>query len=1439
MVGIISDGVDHRQASINAGELPSTLQVTNNRQGGDEGTAMLEIVHDLAPLTALAFADKGNSEADFANNINLLAQAGCNVLCDDIIYFHEPAFEDGIIAQAVDQFFSNGGLYTSSAGNFRTGHYIGDFANDGNNFSKFFLSGGFANYLPIALTAGATVTVWLQWNDQYGSSGNDYDLYLYDDVSGNELARGWNLQLGFNDPYEISTYTNNSSSNQTVDVAIFNAGLLKIGHNAAPRKFQIWASFTGGNDGTVYQAWQKHESSTFGHSTALGCISVAAITGENSQEIFSSEGPVLIYSFDSNHNPTTYVERTKPDISARDGVQTYIGTSGIWPPGNPVFYGTSAAAPHVAGVAALTWASDPNKRGSQIGTMLKNTATNLPNSNSSKNNQYGEGSVDAKNAISQILALPHVVLNPVSFTFSGVQNGSLPSTQILNISNSGGGTPQLTVSDNSGWLEATPITGRSNNLNINIRVNTTSLSPGTYNATITVSSPDADNSPQMASVSYVVSGSVGPTSIAVTASLNPSSTTTSQTVYVSGGAIYNTGNPVTSGTVTIEIIGGSSWTTTLNANGNFGRNITAPANVGTYTVRTSVSDGTRSGFVHNSLLVSGGQTNPSAYQFYRATVCENVQSTTPYDPINETKWIRSSFARVNLWVHLTYLYKSVRVKWEWYKPDGSLWNTTYSNWTDDPAAFGYQYWYWQKLWSNWTVGGTELADMEGKWSVKVYVQASGENFRYHDTQYFTIRYNFTEHQMAQDVQTSDPYLPINPTNTFYQTNAKALTWMNLDDVSEGLQVRWDYYEPNGSLYNTFSYTVSDPGIGYYYPWSRAWGWINVAGNAAAYKTGNWRVEVFIKDPFNNFDREYTDYFRILESPNVPPAISDGSPTSTTEGTNVGIPISVSDNAYLQKVELYWTDLTQHSAILADNIFNNIYSTTYNIGPYTEGTQARYFVRAYDVSGNVAESPQRVITILDSDTQGPQITDVVVEDYGGNGDNIILNNEQVRISWNVSDPSGISSVVVKVDGQSKAVSSNTYSISGPYAAGEHSLQIIATDNDDSPAISMSSSNFLVWSTPSGVSLVSPINGSLNVSVPTITKWNRMPEATMYWYELAEDSTFGSVRVRDSSLVDTTKMLNNLSENTTYYWRVKAKNIAGWGSFSQKWYFTTIMTAPSTPTSLSASVASSTQINLSWQDNATNETGYKVERKTGASGTYSEIASLSAGSTSYSNTGLTDGTQYYYQVRAYNSAGNSNYSNESNGTTPMNAPTSLAATAASSTQINLGWQDNSGSENGYRIERKTGLSGTYSEIATVGSNTTSYNNTGLTENTAYYYRVRGYNSLVNSNYSNEANSSTVTSVEQISSTIPDRYFLSQNFPNPFNPITTIPFSIPKQSDVVLTVFNSLGMKIDILLNQQLPPGHYRIQWTPRDLPSGVYFYQLRSSEFTDTKKLLLLR
>ncbi|MFZ3136591.1 MAG: fibronectin type III domain-containing protein [Thermodesulfovibrionales bacterium] len=224
--------------------------------------------------------------------------------------------------------------------------------------------------------------------------------------------------------------------------------------------------------------------------------------------------------------------------------------------------------------------------------------------------------------------------------------------------------------------------------------------------------------------------------------------------------------------------------------------------------------------------------------------------------------------------------------------------------------------------------------------------------------------------------------------------------------------------------------------------------------------------------------------------------------------------------------------------------------------------------------------------------------------------------------------------------------------------------------------------------------------------------------------------------------TTYSDTGLTDNTTYYYKAKAFNAGGDSSYSNEVSATTITALPAAPTNLTANTVSASQINLNWADNATNETGFKIERKTGG-GTYAQIATVSANVTAYSDTGLASNTIYYYRVRANNTAGDSSYSNEVSATTitaiPA-APTNLTASVISSTQINLNWTDNAINEQGFKIERKIGVGGTYSQIAIVSTNVTTYSDTGLTVNMTYYYRVRANNTDGDSGYSNEANATT---------------------------------------------------------------------------------------------------
>ncbi len=202
------------------------------------------------------------------------------------------------------------------------------------------------------------------------------------------------------------------------------------------------------------------------------------------------------------------------------------------------------------------------------------------------------------------------------------------------------------------------------------------------------------------------------------------------------------------------------------------------------------------------------------------------------------------------------------------------------------------------------------------------------------------------------------------------------------------------------------------------------------------------------------------------------------------------------------------------------------------------------------------------------------------------------------------------------------------------------------------------NFAVTSDtipPAVPTLSSPSNNStITISTPGFN-WSDVTDPSGVTYELQVDnsSSFSSPEINKTGLINSNYTSTSSLSNVKYYWKVRAKDGANnYSNWTTTWSFTiSVVTVPSTPSNLFATAVSSSQINLSWTDNSNNEDGFKIERKTGSGGTYAQITTVGAGATSYNNTGLTAGTTYYYRARAYNTAGDSSYSNEDNAITTV--------------------------------------------------------------------------------------------------------------------------------------------------------------------------------------------
>lgn len=375
-IGIISDGVDNWKTARNSGDLPANLTVLSNSKGGDEGTAMLEIVHDLAPGAELYFHDCGDNIIAFNEAISNLVAAGCQIVCDDIGWILEPFFEDGIIAGHIASLLAEKNIiYVSSAGNDAQSHYQGMHYDQGDGCHDF--SGGSSDYknLYVRIQPGETAIIVLQWDDKFGSSSNDYDLYLWDLASATPLGMSYDEQNGSSDPLEWIEYTNDKASSVDCLIDVYK-------YSGDPKNLEVFIY-----NCVAYINNISPGDSIYGHPAVPGAIAVGAINATAPSQIagYSSLGPVTI------RHPAIET-RNKPDVCGIDGVRV-TGAGGF----SSTFYGTSAASPHVAAIAALTWAQYPEKTAAEIRGLILSEAVDLgvPGFDYT----YGTGRTDALNCI--------------------------------------------------------------------------------------------------------------------------------------------------------------------------------------------------------------------------------------------------------------------------------------------------------------------------------------------------------------------------------------------------------------------------------------------------------------------------------------------------------------------------------------------------------------------------------------------------------------------------------------------------------------------------------------------------------------------------------------------------------------------------------------------------------------------------------------------------------------------------------------------------------------------------------------------------------------------------------------------------------------------------------------------------------------------------------
>ena len=460
-VGVLSDSYDcpghitTASQDVVSDDLPSGVNVLLDLcPRSDEGRAMMQIIHDVAPGASLSFRTAATGEAAFASGIGLLAASGADIIVDDVFYFSEPMFQDGIVAQAADAAVASGVAYFSAAGNAADAAYESTFRNsgivgpNGGLLHDFDPGPGTVTAQPITVPVGVGMTLVLQWNQPFfavsGTPGasTDVDIFLTGSNGSTILARSENSNIG-NDPVE-AFFFNNTGAQQGTDSRYF----LKIENFSGPDPDLIKYMYVDQGGGVTVDQFPTFGGTAYGHSAAAGAASVGAAAYAETPafgvspplvEPFSSTGDVPIF-FQVDGTPINPPElRLKPEIVAPDRVNTTFFGNDVEPDGFPNFGGTSAAAPHAAGAAALLLQFDNTLTPAQIYAALEDSTIDMLDAGFDF--ASGHGLIRVDSAISALANQPPA-LTTISGTFV-VVNGTVNVP--LSASDPGGGSVTLSA----------------------------------------------------------------------------------------------------------------------------------------------------------------------------------------------------------------------------------------------------------------------------------------------------------------------------------------------------------------------------------------------------------------------------------------------------------------------------------------------------------------------------------------------------------------------------------------------------------------------------------------------------------------------------------------------------------------------------------------------------------------------------------------------------------------------------------------------------------------------------------------------------------------------------------------------------------------------------------------------------------------------------------
>ena len=299
-------------------------------------------------------------------------------------------------------------------------------------------------------------------------------------------------------------------------------------------------------------------------------------------------------------------------------------------------------------------------------------------------------------------------------------------------------------------------------------------------------------------------------------------------------------------------------------------------------------------------------------------------------------------------------------------------------------------------------------------------------------------------------------------------------------------------------------------------------------------------------------------------------------------------------------------------------------------------------------------------------------------------------------------------------------------------------------------------------------------------------------------------------------------------------------AGFKNPNRRWdsTYVTIVTLvpPAAPTNLTTQlIQNPTAVELNWTDNSTNEEGFIVERETVNPNVFAVIDTVGPDVITYNDTSVVFAT-YSYRVKAFNAAGESGYSNNAQITVPVEL-VSFNATVSDNV-VKLNWITSSETNNmGFNVQSKKDVD--WETIAFIEGNGTTTQSSSYNYSDEIHSDFSGTLSyrLKQIDFNGTYSYSEIVNVEILY--IPEVFSVSQNYPNPFNPSTKISYSLPEQSHTTIKIYNSLGSEVKTLVNETQNKGKHEISFNAENLAGGIYYYQVKTDNFVETRKMVLLK